>query len=113
MRTLAALLALALAGAAYAQSKPATPRAGANDSAAAGATAPRSAFTRDTVASNSLFERLDKNRDGYLTGEELTSPEAIGASWIAIDRDNDGRISREEFTALQDAGGSVAVTRRP
>ena len=44
-----------------------------------------------------LFDRLDTNKDGYLSKEELATPEAKNGNWIAIDRDRDGRISREEF----------------
>lgn len=45
----------------------------------------------------SLFERLDRNKDGYLSAQELASNEAKAGNWIAIDRDRDGRISRAEF----------------
>lgn len=45
----------------------------------------------------SLFERLDRNKDGYLSREELASRDALSRNWIAIDRDRDGRISRAEF----------------
>jgi len=45
----------------------------------------------------SLFDRLDRNKDGYLSKEELAAPEARNGNWIAIDRNRDGRISREEF----------------
>ena len=48
----------------------------------------------------SLFQRLDKNKDGYLSKEELAAPEAQNGNWIAIDRDRDGRISRAEFGTL-------------
>jgi hypothetical protein len=48
----------------------------------------------------SLFERLDKNRDGYLSKEELSVPEARNGNWVAIDRDRDGRISRFEFSTV-------------
>ena len=50
--------------------------------------------------STSLFERLDRNRDGYLSREELDAPEARNRNWIAIDRDGDGRISRSEFSLI-------------
>ena len=45
----------------------------------------------------SLFERLDRNKDGYLSPDELAAPEAKNGNWIAIDRNRDGRISRAEF----------------
>ena len=48
----------------------------------------------------SLFERLDRNKDGFLSKEELAAPAAQTGSWIAIDRDRDGRISRREFTTV-------------
>jgi hypothetical protein len=102
------LLALALftLGPAFAQEKPAaTPPSeeSASESASGGATAPRPNFRRDAVSSRALFDRLDKNRDGYLTGTELTSQEALTTNWLGVDRDGDGRISREEFTAVNPA----------
>lgn len=48
----------------------------------------------------SLFDRLDRNKDGYLSKEELSVPEANNGNWIAVDRDRDGRISRSEFSAV-------------
>jgi hypothetical protein len=113
MMKLASILAALLlaAGAAQAQDKPAAAQQRDRDSASGGATAPRPGFTRDAAASRALFDRLDKNRDGYLTGSELTSAEALSANWISVDRDGDGRISRSEFTAI--GTGEIAATRRP
>jgi len=48
----------------------------------------------------SLFERLDRNKDGYLSKEELAADAAKNGNWIAIDRDRDGRISRAEFNSV-------------
>jgi Ca2+-binding EF-hand superfamily protein len=55
------------------------------------------AFTFGAEPEISLFERLDRNKDGYLSAEELASAEARSRNWIAVDRDRDGRISRSEF----------------
>ena len=99
------LVALALLNlsVAFAQDKPAASppkQENASESASGGATAPRPNFRRDTASSQALFDRLDKNHDGYLTGTELTSQEALSTNWLGVDRDGDGRISREEFTAV-------------
>jgi hypothetical protein len=111
---LATMLAglLLAAATAQAQDKPVTAQKRQVDGAASGgATAPRPSFARNESASRALFDRLDKNRDGYLTGSELTSPEAATANWLSVDRDGDGRISRAEFTAI--GNGEIAATPRP
>jgi hypothetical protein len=86
---------------------PGLSRSQAQPDAAAGATAPAA----------SLFDRLDRNRDGYLTPDELSSDEANSRNWIAIDRDRDGRISRSEFglvgTSNPEPGAAAGGTRAP
>ena len=67
-------------------------------SAAAGSTvAPR----EDPTAARDLFRQLDRNGDGYLTGDELWSLRGQDNIWAAIDRNRDGRISPDEFTVLR------------
>jgi len=110
MKILPVITALLLATGAYAQEKP---PASKDDSASGGATAPRPSFSRDANASRALFDRLDKNRDGYLTGSELTSQDALATNWISVDRDNDGRISRSEFTSIGNGDVATSATQRP
>jgi EF hand len=64
--------------------------------AASGATA-ATASAANSAPAQSLFERLDRNKDGYLTPDELASDEANNRNWIAVDRNRDGRIGRAEF----------------
>jgi hypothetical protein len=62
----------------------------------------RSAAAGGTVANDDgLFDRLDANRDGYLSAAELERETAERANWIAADRNNDGRISRDEFRGVE------------
>jgi hypothetical protein len=105
---LALAAVLSLAAAAFAEERPVAPQKG--DGASGGATAPSPSFRRDAEASRALFDRLDKNRDGYLTGGELTSAEALTSNWLSVDRDGDGRIARSEFTTVE---SGVVATQRP
>jgi hypothetical protein len=65
---------------------------------------------RDAEKSNALFDRLDRNKDGYLSAGELASDDANSGNWITIDRNGDGRIGRDEFTIVDPTG---IATRRP
>jgi Ca2+-binding EF-hand superfamily protein len=62
------------------------------EAASAGASAPREP--------SPLFRRLDRDRDGFLSGVELESETALRGNWMAMDRDGDGRISAAEFSSL-------------
>jgi EF hand len=84
--------------------------AGAEPNATSGASAP----------ARPLFDRLDRNRDGYLSSAELASDEARQANWIAVDRDRDGRIGRGEFglvdtakAAPSAAAGGTQTPKKP
>lgn len=57
---------------------------------------------------NRRFDQLDRNRDGYITQDELDSArkamrsrmrERAGERWQAADKDGDGAISRSEAEA--------------
>jgi len=93
-RILIAATALALSQVAMAQQARETVRKPQPQerSAAAGGTT----LARD----DGLFDRLDANRDGFLSAAELGRDSAERASWIAADRNNDGRISRDEFRGI-------------
>lgn len=75
----------------------------------------------DGATAASLFERLDRNKDGYLSPAELASEEARSRNWIAVDRDRDGRISRSEFNLVSAppapqpsaAAGTTAAPKKP
>jgi len=70
---------------------------------------------------SSLFERLDRDKDGYLSREELSAEEIRNRNWIAVDRDRDGRISRAEFSLVdlptastpQPASAATGATAAP
>jgi EF hand domain-containing protein len=80
--------------------------------AARGAAVPlASAAAGGSAAAASLFDQLDRNKDGYLTAAELASDEAKNRNWIAVDRDRDGRISRAEFGLVD--GVPVTAQRQP
>jgi hypothetical protein len=108
MKALLTALALVCTAPAFAQSSaqpqpPANASPGApqqNRSAASGATAPA---REDPAAARRLFRELDRNRDGYLTDDELWSERGRQGNWAAVDRNRDGRIGPDEFTAVPSA----------
>jgi hypothetical protein len=91
MKPLAILMALALSWPALAQQTDKNQDKKPQRSAAAGGT---------VAPDEGLFDRLDTNRDGFLSPAELEREPAERANWIAADRDGDGRISRAEFRAF-------------
>jgi Ca2+-binding EF-hand superfamily protein len=63
--------------------------------------APKPSSTEAEI--DALFKEYDRNKDGYLTRDEL--PESLQAAFDEIDRNKDGKLSREEvrlgWAALQ------------
>ena len=73
-----------------------------------------------SASARSLFDRLDRNRDGHLSSAELDAEEARSGNWIAVDRDRDGRYSRSEFGLVGDsisptnaAAGGTRAPKKP
>jgi len=61
-------------------------------------------------ATSAEFERLDANRDGYLSREEVRGNDTFSKDFDQADRDHDGRLSAEEaITAeqLHDRGSAA------
>ena len=90
--------AVALAGAAFAQSdKPASgatatpPTSGATTTAA-----PAEGAMADKEA---LFKRLDTNNDGMLSAAEAEKDAKVKGIWKQLDAGNKGSISRADFLA--------------
>ena len=75
---------------------------------AAALTAPASAVddkakaapTGRTTPSEALFERLDRNNDGFVTRDEARDATELQGRFAELDKDNDGKISRAEMRAL-------------
>jgi hypothetical protein len=76
----------------------------------AGSDKDRSAAGRGKASSAALFDRLDKNKDGFVTRDEARDATELQGRFAELDVDNDGKISRGEMRALdgQGAAGSNA-----
>ncbi len=98
------LALMALASSAVAGSEPAAEPAASNPQAEA---AQREQRIKDRTARarrEALFNRLDRDGDGYLTAPELRAEEAeqdVVLEADELDRDDDHRVSRTEFAALE------------
>jgi hypothetical protein len=79
---LAAVIALAVAPAAYAQQQPSSPSA-------------------PSAADEAKFKAADKNGNGALEGTET---DAFKANMTRIDTNKDGKVTREEYLAAAKSG---------
>ncbi len=50
-----------------------------------------------STTNDAMWNRLDKNKDGWLSADEAKADANLGSSWSKLDVDNKGRISRVEF----------------
>ena len=85
--------AIALAGAAFAQTDKAQ-APGTTGAPAAGAAA-----TMGTADKEALFARLDTNNDGMLSAAEAQKDSKISSKWKDFDSANKGSISKADFLA--------------
>ena len=95
------LIAIAVAGASAALL--AVPASAADDKV-------RTAPAGRTSPSAALFERLDKNKDGFVTREEARDATELQGRFAELDKDNDGKISAAEMRALDGERSATGIT---
>lgn len=65
-------------------------------------------FAQGKSSGNSAFDALDRNRDGYLSREELAAEKELAKRFARFDADRDGRWDLNEYLkANQDNDGRV------
>jgi hypothetical protein len=71
--------------------------------------APDSAAAGGTAAGN--FDRLDKNRDGFVSRDEAKDASELNTRFTELDANNDGKLSRDEYGKVsQGSAGATRVT---
>ena len=72
----------------------------------------RAGVTGKTTSGSALFDRLDKNKDGFVTRDEARDATELQGRFAELDQDNDGKISRSEMRALDDERSAAGATRK-
>jgi hypothetical protein len=85
----------------------------ANDSSTSGSYSISGSSPRS--GSEALHDRLDKNKDGYVSRDEARDATELQGRFAELDKDNDGKISRGEIRALDSdrTGAAVGTTGTP
>ena len=84
------------------------------DSGAAARTNPHGAndaARSSSGATASGFERLYKNRDGFVTRDEANDASELHTRFTELDKNNDGKLSRDEYDVVN--RGSAGATSAP
>lgn len=56
-----------------------------------------------------IFKMLDKNNDGFITQNEVSSVKNLIQDWDSIDTDGSGSIAMTEFSTVESAGAYTPV----
>jgi hypothetical protein len=109
LKTLIAVaVASAVPGLALAQAATSQPQEGRTPpgSQASPGSIDQRAATGRSGGSAALFERLDRNKDGFVTRDEARDATELQGRFAELDKDNDGKISSSEMHEL-DRGRSA------
>jgi len=55
------------------------------------------AWAQKAKSGNDGFDAIDKNRDGYLSKEEVAGDKELAKRFVKFDADRDGRLNVDEF----------------
>ena len=55
------------------------------------------AWAQKAKSGNDGFDAIDKNRDGYLSKEEVAGDKELAKRFVKFDADKDGRLNVDEF----------------
>lgn len=63
----------------------------------------------DKSTTQESFNKLDKNKDGYISQQEAQADKKLTEQWDSVDADTDGKIEMSEFSAFE-AGTAPSFT---
>lgn len=55
----------------------------------------------DPGTTQAMFDKLDKNHDGYISQEESKADTDLSMHWTAADKNKDGKLEESEFSAFE------------
>jgi len=61
-------------------------------------------------ATAGMLERLDKNKDGFVSRDEAKDEASLNTRFSELDKDNDGKLSRSELEAMGSGAGAAGGT---
>ena len=62
---------------------------------------PLSIYAGDKSTTQDSFNKLDKDKDGYISQQEAKSDKRLSDQWDTADADSDGKLEMSEFSAFE------------
>ena len=67
----------------------------------------------DTGTTKAMFNKLDKNHDGYISQDESKADADLSLNWKSADKNRDGKLEESEFSAFEQDRDVGTTPKKP
>ena len=67
----------------------------------------------NTGTTKAMFNKLDKNHDGYISQDESKADADLSLNWKSADKNRDGKLEESEFSAFEQDRDVGTTPKKP
>lgn len=64
---------------------------------------PLNIYAEDKPTTQEMFNKLDTNKDGYISQKEAKADKNLSKDWSKVDSDKKGKIDESQFSAFEES----------